>query len=104
MCNTKSLNSMEVEIVVRWMEYHWTAEDRHKFAREFPQIYTKITGARVVVDTDGDLNAILPRKYPNRHSFTCSETSSRDFQPSAMDDRVENEEPCPTDEERELPE
>lgn len=46
------LTSLEYEIAVRWMEDHWTAEDRRKFARNYPQIYAKIAGCRVVVDTD----------------------------------------------------
>ncbi len=42
------LKDYEIAAFVAWVTRQWTAEDRRRFASEFPTIYNKICGENIV--------------------------------------------------------
>lgn len=43
-----NLKDYEISAFVSWVTRQWTAEDRRRFANEFPVIYNKICGENIV--------------------------------------------------------
>jgi hypothetical protein len=50
----RGLNSWELESLIGLCERHWKPEDRQRIAKHLPQVYAKLTGTRVEVDTKAE--------------------------------------------------
>ena len=52
MSNRWNLTTPEVNALIELVMYHWRPEERQRFAQAMPAVYAKLTGTRVIVDTD----------------------------------------------------